>query len=54
MKKRKNIPDLKSEQEEREFWESNDSSEYLDLSKAERAILSNLRPSKKTISTNPN
>lgn len=50
MTKRKKIPDFKSEQEEREFWESNDSTEYLDLSKAERAILPNLKPSTKTIS----
>lgn len=50
MTKLKKIPDFKSEQEEREFWENNDSSEYLDLSKAERAILPNLKPSTKTIS----
>ena len=50
MTKLKKIPDFKSEQEEREFWESHDSSEYLDLSKAERAILPNLKPSTKTIS----
>lgn len=54
MKELKNIPDLKSEREERKFWESNDSSEYLDLSKAEHAILSNLKPSKKTIPMNTN
>ena len=41
---------FKSEQKEREFWENHDSSEYLDLSKAERAILPNLKPSTKTIS----
>ncbi|WP_372782344.1 BrnA antitoxin family protein [Litorivivens sp.] len=50
MTKLKKIPDFKSEQEEREFWENHDSSEYLDLSKAERAILPNLKPSTKTIS----
>lgn len=50
MTKFKKIPDFKSEQEEREFWEHHDSSEYLDLSKAERAILPNLKPSTKTIS----
>lgn len=50
MTKLKKIPDFKSEQEEREFWESRDSSEYLDLAKAERAILPNLKPSTKTIS----
>lgn len=50
MTKLKKIPDFKSEQEEREFWETHDSSEYLDLSKAKRAILPNLKPSTKTIS----
>ena len=50
MTKLKKIPDFKSEQEEREFWENHDSSEYLDLSKAERAIFPNLKPSTKTIS----
>ncbi len=50
MTKRKKIPNFKSEKEEREFWQSHDSSEYLDLKKAERAILPNLKPSTKTIS----
>ena len=50
MTKLKKIPSFKSEREERAFWESNDSSEYLDLSKARPAILPNLKPSTKTIS----
>ncbi len=50
MKKLKKIPAFKSEQEERDFWENHDTSEYLDLSKAERAVLTNLKPSTKTIS----
>lgn len=50
MTKLKKIPKFKTEKEEREFWESHDSSEYLDLSKAERAVLPNLKPSTKTIS----
>jgi len=50
MTKLKKIPDFETEREEREFWESHDSSEYLDLSKAQRAIFPNLKPSKKTIS----
>ena len=50
MKKLKKIPYFKTEKEERKFWESHDSSEYLDLSKAERAVLPNLKPSTKTIS----
>lgn len=50
MKKFKKIPEFKTEQEEREFWETHDSGDYLDLSKAKRAILPNLKPSTKTIS----
>ena len=50
MTKLKKIPNFKSEQEEREFWENHDSGDYLDLNKAERAILPNLKPSTKTIS----
>ena len=50
MTKLKKIPNFKTEMEEREFWESHDSGDYLDLSKAERAVLPNLKPSTKTIS----
>lgn len=50
MTKLKKIPSFKTEKEERKFWESHDSSEYLDLSKAKRAVLPNLKPSTKTIS----
>jgi predicted DNA binding CopG/RHH family protein len=50
MKKLKKTPNFKTEKDEREFWESHDSSEYLDLSKAERAVLPNLKLSTKTIS----
>lgn len=50
MTKLKKIPEFSSEQEEREFWETHDSSEYLDLSKAQKAVLPNLKPSTKTIS----
>ena len=50
MTKLKKIPSFKTEKEERKFWESHDTSEYLDLSKAKRAVLPNLKPSTKTIS----
>ncbi|MDA3876166.1 MAG: BrnA antitoxin family protein [Halothiobacillus sp.] len=50
MSKAKQTPDFKTEAEEREFWESNDSSEYIDWSKAQRAAFPNLKPSTKTIS----
>jgi predicted DNA binding CopG/RHH family protein len=53
MKKRlKPIPEFASEAEERAFWESpdNDSTEYIDWSKAKVVSFPNLRPSTKTIS----
>jgi predicted DNA binding CopG/RHH family protein len=48
--KLKTIPEFTSEQEEQAFWESHDSSEYLDWSQAQRVALPNLKPSTKTIS----
>ena len=53
MKKRfKPIPEFKSEADERAFWEApgNDSTEYIDWSKAKLVSFPNLRPSTKTIS----
>ncbi len=50
MTKLKKIPHFETEEEEREFWQSNDSGDYLDLTKAKRAALPNLKPSTKTIS----
>ncbi len=47
MKKLKKIPEFKNEDEEREFWAKNDSSEYLDWEKSERMVFSNLKPSSK-------
>lgn len=39
-----------TEHEERQFWEHNDSSDFIDWNKAERVSLPNLKPSTKTIS----
>ena len=47
---KKKIPKFRDEEEEREFWASHDSSEYVDWKKAKRVVLSNLKPSVKTIS----
>jgi predicted DNA binding CopG/RHH family protein len=44
------IPTFKSEAEERTFWEKNDSTGYVDWSKAKRAAFPNLKPSTTTIS----
>lgn len=46
----KKRPEFASEAEERAFWESHDSSEYLDWSQARFALLPNLKPSTKSIS----
>jgi CopG antitoxin of type II toxin-antitoxin system len=45
MKKLKPIPVFKTEADEREFWETHDSTDYIDLSKAERVRFPNLKPS---------
>ena len=44
------IPDFQSEDEEREFWATHDSSEYVDWAQAERALFPALKPSTRTIS----
>ena len=44
-KKLKSIPKFRSEAEERRFWETHDSGDYIDWSKAERVRLPNLKPS---------
>lgn len=50
MKKFKKIPKFKNEDEERKFWATHDSTDYVDWSKAEMAILPNLKPSTESIS----
>lgn len=48
--KKKRIPEFESEDKEREFWAKEDSTRYVDWSRARRVILPNLKPSLKTIS----
>ena len=43
-------PQFRSEAEERAFWETHDSSGYVDWSTAERLRLPNLKPSTRSIS----
>lgn len=50
MKKLKKIPHFKNEDEERVFWNTHDSSNYIDWSRAERAVFPNLKLSTETIS----
>ena len=49
-KKSKKIPKFRSEDKERDFWVREDSTEYVDWSRARRVVLPNLKPSLKTIS----
>jgi predicted DNA binding CopG/RHH family protein len=44
------IPKLASEPAERRFWESHDSTSYVDWSRAERAVFPNLKPTTRSIS----
>jgi predicted DNA binding CopG/RHH family protein len=46
----KAIPEFANEQEERLFWEQNDSTNYVDWNKASPVVLPNLKPTTKTIS----
>jgi predicted DNA binding CopG/RHH family protein len=46
----KAVPEFKSEAEERAFWESHDSMDYLDWRQAAVVRLPNLKPSTTTIS----
>lgn len=47
---KKKIPKFESEDEERDFWSSHDSTPYVDWEKAERIAFPSLKPSTKTIS----
>lgn len=49
-KKPKKIAKFRSEDKERDFWLREDSTEYVDWSRARRVILPNLKPSLRTIS----
>ncbi|OGP35368.1 MAG: hypothetical protein A2X88_02680 [Deltaproteobacteria bacterium GWC2_65_14] len=46
----KKVPKFASEAEERRFWESADSTEYVNWKKAQRVVFPNLKPSLRTIS----
>jgi predicted DNA binding CopG/RHH family protein len=49
-KKLKPVPRFRSEAEERAFWESHDTADYFDLSKAQRVRFPNLKLSTQSIS----
>lgn len=48
--KLREIPDFKTEDEEREFWATHDSTEYIDWDEAEAAVFPQLKPTTKSIS----
>ena len=49
-KSKKQVPRFRNEDEEREFWATHDSTEYVDWKSAVQARLPNLKPSTATIS----
>ncbi len=50
MKQLKKLPKFKDEKEKVEFWATHDSTEYINYSKAKKAIFPNLKPTIRTIS----
>ena len=48
--KLKKIPKFRNEDEERDFWATHDSTDYINWSEAKEIIMPNLKPSLKTIS----
>lgn len=46
----KTIPTFTNEAEERLFWETHDSTDYLDWQKAQSVVLTHLKPTTQTIS----
>jgi predicted DNA binding CopG/RHH family protein len=50
MSSKAKVPRFKSEADERKFWETHDSANLVDWSKAERVRLPNLKPSTQSIS----
>jgi len=47
---KKPLPQFRSESEEQAFWSGHDATDYVDWSQSRRVVLSNLKPSTKTIS----
>ena len=50
MRRKKAIPAFKNEEQERKFWASHESADYIDWRRAEEVRLPNLRPTTRTIS----
>ncbi len=50
MSNHKKLPVFENENQEREFWEKADSSDFIDWTKSEKVVFPNLKPTTKTIS----
>jgi len=50
MNKDTRIPEFTNTDQERDFWDSHDSTDYIDWSSGKRLVLPHLKPSVKTIS----
>lgn len=50
MKTLKKIPTFKSDEEEADFWDTHDTTDYIDWSKAKQVVFTNLKPSTQSIS----
>ena len=48
--KKKRIPEFRNEEEERGFWATHDSADYIDWDRSEKARFPSLKPSLKSIS----
>ncbi len=44
------VPKFSNEAAEQAFWETHDSTEYVDWTKAQRVVLPNLKPTTKSVS----
>ncbi len=49
MKQLKKIPKFKTKDDEIKFWDTHDSTDYLDWSKAKRVVFPNLKPTSRSI-----
>jgi hypothetical protein len=49
-KRLKPVPNFANEAKERKFWETHDSADYVDWSKAKRTVLPNPKPTTNTLS----
>ena len=50
LKRARNVPRFRSEAAERAFWETHDTADYADWSRAKLAVFPNLKPSTEAIS----